>query len=121
MLDLYTNELNQNTEYILDFSSSNRFIDLKNTTWDIAFIESGRSFQDISGQYNLLKNNAHILVFQDIINDAVPGIANFWNLIKKVYYKKNKIDEFTDQYEEVTKSQNKKYMGIGVIYKDILK
>lgn len=119
--DLYCNEINQNTEYILDFSNSKRFIDIQKTQWDLTFIDGYRSFQDITGLYNLIKNNANIMVLQDISSDPCPGIGSLWNILKKVYYKKNKIDEFTQQYEEVTKRQNQKYMGLGVVYKNILK
>lgn len=121
MMDIYTNDINPDAELILDFNTSKRFLDISATEWDIAFIDGDRTFEGITSQYNLIKNNSNILIFQDIINDACPGVVSLWNILKKVYYKKNKIDEFTEQYEEVTKRQNRKYMGLGVIYKNILK
>jgi hypothetical protein len=120
-MDIYSNDINQDAEYILDFSVSKKFIDISSMQWDITFIDGDRSFEGITNQYNLMKKNSDILVFQDIVNDACPGVVSLWNILKKVYYKKNKVDEFTEQYEEVTKRQNKKYMGLGVIYKNILK
>ncbi len=121
IMDIYTHEINQNTEYILDFSTSKRFIDLSTIVWDISFIDGNHAFEGVSADYKLVKDNSNILVLHDIINDACPGVVSLWNILKKVYYKKNKIDEFVEQYDEVLKNQNKKYLGIGVIYKNILK
>lgn len=121
IMDVYTNDINSDTEYILDFSTSKKFIDISSMQWDITFVDGDRSFEGITTQYNLIKKNSDILVFQDIVSDPCPGVVSLWNILKKVYYKKNKIDEFIEQYEEVSKRQNQKYMGLGVIYKNVLK
>lgn len=121
IMDVYINNINPNSELILDFSNSKRFLDVSSSQWDITFIDGDRSFEGITNQYNLIKKNSNILIIQDIVSDACPGVVSLWNILKKVYYKKNKIDEFTEQYEEVSKRQNRKYMGLGVIYTNILK
>lgn len=120
-MDIYANDINPDTTYILDYSTSKRFINLSDIQYDLSFIDGDHAFEAVTADYNLVKNNSNILVLHDIFNDACPGVVSLWNILKKVYYKKNKIDEFTEQYEEVTKRQNKKYLGIGVIYKNILK
>jgi len=118
MLDLYVNEINSNAEYILDFANSKRFIDISNINWDVVSIDGDPSFEGTTQTYNLIKKNAHIIIINDIVNDLCPGVGSLWNILKKIYAKNSKVEEFTDQYEDIVQKQNKKYLGIGLICKN---
>lgn len=116
MLDLYVNDINPNAEYVLDFTNSKRFIDISSMDWDLVALDGDPSFEGTTQTYNLVKKNSTIITINDIVNDLCPGVGNLWNILKKIYSKNSIIEEFTDQYEEITNSNNKKYLGLGVIY-----
>jgi hypothetical protein len=120
MLDLYVNEINPNAEYILDFANSKRFINISNINLDVASIDGDPSFEGTTELYNLIKKNSNIIIINDIVNDLCPRVGSLWSILKKIYAKNSKVEEITDQYDDVMKRQNQKYLGIGIIKKSKL-
>ncbi|MBP9765530.1 class I SAM-dependent methyltransferase [Candidatus Babeliales bacterium] len=114
-LDIYAHDINSNATYIVDYSMSNRFIDLSKNHWTISFIDGDHSFEGVTSDYQLVKHNSDILVFHDIDSHACPGVVSCWNYIKRIT-PASRYQEFIDQYQEVYDRMNKKYLGIGVVY-----
>ncbi len=92
---------------------------MENKNFDLCFIDGDHSYEGVLNDYNLFKDKCKIYVFHDIVNEVCPGVIKLWNELKKNNEDKFNFYEFVEQYDDVLKATNKKYLGIGVaIVKD---
>lgn len=116
IMDVYTHDINTNTQYIVDYSTSDSFINFsKQQHWDICFIDGDHSYDGAKFDYNLMKNNSSVLIFHDIVNAACPGVVGLWTEMKQITNEAQR-EEFVDQYLDVILRTGNSYLGIGVIY-----
>ncbi|MBI2352790.1 class I SAM-dependent methyltransferase [Candidatus Dependentiae bacterium] len=116
-MSVYTSKINHDAFYIIDFSTSKRFIDLSNLYWNICFIDGDHSLVGVTNDYNLVRNNSDVIVFHDTVNAVCQGVVAFWNNLKKTT-NALQIIEFIDQYQEVMSRTGNHYLGIGIFYKN---
>ena len=88
-----------------------------NSPLDLVLIDGDHSYEGCKSDFELLKDNAKIIVLHDIVGSGVPGVGKVWTEIKLKYNKLYNFYEFTEQYEDVIKSTNKTWLGIGVAVK----
>lgn len=115
IMDIYVNDIDSNASYVVDFSTSKRFIDLSAHQWDISFIDGDHSYRGALLDYLLVKDCSKNLVFHDIVNDACPGVQQIWRELKSVYGAV-RTEEYIEQYQEVVERMHRNYLGIGVIH-----
>ena len=102
-------KINSQSEYFRNYISNNKF--------DLIFIDGDHTYNGVKHDYEITKNSGKILVFHDIVNDAVPGVIRFWNELKSNENDTYNFFEFTEQYEDVWDVTYQKFLGIGVAIK----
>ena len=106
---------NHDTQYININSQTQEFKNyMNNNYFDLIFIDGDHSYVGVKNDYEITKNNGKIFVFHDIVNDVCPGVVQFWNELKNNEGEIYNFFEFTEQYEDVWNTTNKKFLGIGV-------
>jgi cephalosporin hydroxylase len=109
---------NGETEFLNMNSQTKEFKDyMNNNHFDLIFIDGDHSYDGVKNDYEISKNSGKIFVFHDTVNDACPGVVQFWNELKNNEHDIYDFHEFTEQYEEVWKNTNQTFLGIGVAIK----
>jgi len=109
---------NNETQFMKINSRSKEFINyMNNNYFDLIFIDGDHSYSGVKNDYEISKNSGKIFVFHDIINAVCPGVIKFWNELKNKEKNTYNFFEFTEQYEDVWKATQKKFLGIGVAIK----
>lgn len=96
-----------------------QYMSTSDSNFDVIFIDGDHSYQGLRSDYELVKDQANILVFHDIYSNACFDVNRFWNEYFRTvaedcdYY----LFEFIDQYDEVTKRTGLTFLGIGVAIK----
>jgi hypothetical protein len=108
-------DINKHSNFVMLNSSSKEFKELINDKWfDVIFIDGDHSYAGVSNDYNICKHKSNIFVFHDIISNACQGVVTFWNELKEQENEHFNFYEFIEQYDDVFKNTNKKYLGIGL-------
>ncbi len=111
---------NNETHFLKVNSTSDEFKKyMKRNFFDLVFIDGDHSYQGVKNDYECSKNSGKVFVFHDIINDACPGVAYFWNELKRNEISNYDFYEFTEQYDEVWQDTQQRFLGIGVAVKKI--
>ena len=109
---------NNETQFIKIDSQSSEFKNyINNNYFDLIFIDGDHSYHGVKNDYEISKNSGKIFVFHDIINDACPGVVQFWNELKNNENDTYNFFEFTEQYDDVWNNVQQKFLGIGVAIK----
>lgn len=95
-------QLNSQSDLFKDFINSNKF--------DLIFIDGDHSYDGVKSDAETTREFCNIQVFHDIVNDACPGVRQYWTELKLNYDNIYEFHEFTDQYDSV----NGTFLGIGV-------
>jgi cephalosporin hydroxylase len=109
---------NNETQFIKINSQSQEFKTyINNNHFDLIFIDGDHSYNGVKHDYTISKNSGNIFVFHDIVNDACPGVVEFWNELKNNEADTYNFFEFTEQYDDVWNDTYQKFLGIGVAIK----
>lgn len=111
-------KLNDETEFLKMDSQSQEFKTYMETNeFDLVFIDGDHTYSGVMNDYEVCKNSGKVFVFHDIVNNACPGVVQFWNELK--YYEQDTYDfyEFTEQYLDVWEDTHQTFLGIGVAIK----
>ena len=81
--------------------------------FDIVLIDGDHSEAGCRYDFETVVGQARIIVFHDIVSDAVPGVGAVWREIKASHADRYRFLEFTDQYPELV-GQGRSYLGIGM-------
>lgn len=95
-------QANSQSNLFKDFINSNRF--------DLIFIDGDHSYSGVKSDAEITRESCNIQVFHDIVNDACPGVGEYWEELKLNYNDIYEFYEFTDQYDSVDGT----FLGIGV-------
>jgi cephalosporin hydroxylase len=95
------------SEKIKEFlSASGRF--------DLVLIDGNHEEEFCRHDFNLMKDRANIIVLHDIVSDECPAVKKLWQEIKTNFNAEYNFFEFTDQYDNVLKKENRSYLGFGM-------
>ena len=114
IMHTYASQWNDSITYVIDRSTSSRYIELTQFQFDFCFIDGDHLLEPLLMDFQMIKNNCKYIAFHDIFSSACEPVGNVWNKIK-FYYPKRSIMEFIGQYEEVYQRTNETYLGIGVV------
>ncbi len=114
---LAKNYNNNNSKFIQINSLSNNFRSFVKQLGliDLVLIDADHTEAGCRYDYFSVKDYANIIALHDVANENCPGVIKVWQEIKDS--NNYIIHEFIDQYPEITKSQNKNFLGIGVAVK----
>jgi predicted O-methyltransferase YrrM len=99
------------TKYIQNYSTSESFhLFVKKLSPDLVFIDGDHSYQSTKHDFDLIKEDAKIIAFHDIVDPPSPGPVQLWKEIKKEFANKYEWVEFTKTYPSWLQN-----MGIGVL------
>jgi cephalosporin hydroxylase len=109
---------NNESQFIKLNSQAQEFKEyINNNKFDLIFIDGDHSYSGVKNDYEISKNSGRVFVFHDILNDICPGVVQFWNELKNNEGNTYDFFEFTEQYEDVWKSTQQRFLGIGVAIK----
>lgn len=92
------------------------------TAFDLVLVDGDHSKEGAMKDFYLVKDNAKIIAFHDIVNFKTPGAIDAWQELKREYATEYDCYEFIDQYDELmAKQPDRKLLGIGVAVKKSLK
>jgi hypothetical protein len=92
---------------------------IKKNKFDLVFIDGDHSYEGVKSDYHISKDSGNIFVFHDISSDVCPGVVQFWNELKTTEADDYDFFEFVDQYEDVLRDTNQRFLGIGVAIKRV--
>lgn len=95
-------QINSQSEEFKKFIEANKF--------DLIFIDGDHSYNGVKHDAETTREFCNIQVFHDIVNDACPGVGEYWAELKLNHQDLYEFHEFTDQYDSV----NGTFLGIGV-------
>jgi hypothetical protein len=85
--------------------------------FDLVLIDGDHSYEGCLSDFLTIKDHAKIFAFHDIVGMGVPGVVRLWNELKTNYSNEFNFLEFTEQYQEVTETTGKTWLGIGLALK----
>ena len=80
---------------------------------DFVFIDGDHSFNGALSDYEMVKDEAKIIVHHDIASTACPEIIQLWQHLKCMDADKFEFNEFIAQYDSVGND----FLGIGAMKK----
>jgi len=116
-LNEYKEKYNPNIEFMRVESQNRLFkrsLEEKHKGFDLALIDGDHSYWGCRNDFEALKELAHIIVFHDICNYAVPEVNDLWIELKDELSSEFNFYEFTDQYKSI-QDKGEYYLGIGVM------
>ncbi len=104
-------QFNDRVDYIIMDTRSSAFKEFirKCPHFDLAFIDSSKSYEECLRTFEIIKTNIKMVAFHDILQKEVDAV---WNHIKDLYSNEYSLLEFTDQC-----LKRGQYLGIGLIIK----
>lgn len=88
------------------------------TPLDLVFVDGDHSKHGAMSDFFLVKDNAQIIAFHDIVNFKTTGAIEAWEELKRNHSDVFDCYEFIDQYDDVVaKHPDRKLFGIGVAVK----
>lgn len=105
--------------YLTTSSQSSAFYDeyLKQH-WDLVLIDGDHSYQGATQDFELVKDRARLIAFHDITNSLCPGTQQIWADMR-AKYSADRLQQWTDQYDEVLLRMRGSIMGIGLVHEKI--
>jgi cephalosporin hydroxylase len=104
-----------NVSYLTNSSCDESFIKLVSSkAWDLILIDGDHSYSGVLHDYNAVGPFAKMIAFHDIKNIFCPGTQQIWQDLQK-QYPKEKLHEWTDQYDDVLLRVRGSVMGIGLV------
>ena len=108
-------KLNTNVTYLTDSSHDESFVSsIKSKKWDLILIDGDHSYSGVKRDYEAVCSNAKMMAFHDIKNIFCPGTQQIWQDLQK-QYPQEKLQEWTDQYDDVLLRIRGSVMGIGLV------
>ena len=116
-LPIYKEKYNKDIDF-LRIESQNvlfkRFVQEKNKDLDLVLIDGENSYWGYRADFEIFKDKAHIIAFNNISNYACPEVNDLWLELKDSLSNEFNFYEFTDQYKSL-QDKGKYYLGIGVM------
>lgn len=112
-------KLRPEVAYLTTSSQSSNFYDeYSKHQWDLVLIDGDHSYKGAQADFDLVKDRARHIAFHDITNSLCPGTQQIWADMKSQYPTK-RLQQWTDQYDEVLLRMRGGIMGIGLIHAQV--
>ncbi len=112
-------KLRPEVAYLTTSSQSSEFYDAyKKHQWDLVLIDGDHSYKGANADFDLVKDHARLVAFHDVTNSLCPGTQQIWADIKQKY-PADRLQQWTDQYDEVLLRMRGGIMGIGLVHEKV--
>jgi hypothetical protein len=102
--------------YLTESSQSEAFDTAfhQHNSWDLILIDGDHSYKAAQQDWSKTQYRANYVAFHDIANSLCPGTQMIWHDMRQTY-DREKLHQWTDQYDEVLLRMRGGIMGIGLI------